>query len=252
MNKFFSKPFFNKDITVEIDNELYYNKKDFFDILFYHWHSIDCYNHHVFFIFGEIISGIKITDSEWEFLLINELENYIMETVGSLVLHASCIIHNQIALIICGKRKSGKSLLTNHLCNEKGDLFVDDDCVLISQKSIDGTNFPQRLRDYVKDSIIIKDDEGNNRYLKNLPKVPFDSQTTQIIIFIEYNKDENEFKHLNKRELFDMLLINCRYSRNNSQKYSNVMELVNNVDSFLVKYTSFEYFDEVVKNIYGE
>ena len=180
-------------------------------------------------------------DEGWKLFFLSDLEKLIINSLELTVIHGSAVALNDNLILLVGGSRSGKSTLTYAL-KKLGCEFVEDECLILSGGQIYGTGLPLKLR---KASAELFDDISSSKHLEDqdyyyLPheKANDTSWTNVWLFFPKYVKDARlRFDCNSKRESFDRLLQNMRYSVNMQSAINDEVRLINNLNgSYTIMY----------------
>ncbi|MCI5745254.1 MAG: hypothetical protein MR270_03125 [Erysipelotrichaceae bacterium] len=181
--------------------------------------------------------------SNWKFELLNSIENYICVAIADLSIHGSALVFDNKMYWLVGKRKSGKSTLAYNIIERFFTRFIDDDCIILINNKTYGLGLPSKSRTMIKNKDYIAVDEyGYKRYLYFNENIIDEIDLYPLIIFICYSKDNNSVLKCNKKEVFEQLLCNCKYSSNKKKKFSYLINIATNSIAYSINYSCFDNF----------
>lgn len=248
----------NINFSFFIEDEIFDKNPLFFDYLFKRWIKKDVIQiTNDMIIIGkskrkkvkENYIYTSISDKKWMFFLINDIEKYIINKLGCYVLHGSSLIYKDNVICLLGPRKSGKTTIVYNLTKNDDYVLIDDDCVILNNNDVIGLDFPIRLRNGLSDAFEVIDDDKKTRFLYFTKNTQKSCAYEKVFLFIQYNNTENSIKKMSNKDFFDNLLKNSRYSTNNSDKFSKIINITKSQKAYYIKFTSFDNFLVLLKEL---
>lgn len=193
----------------------------------------------------------------WLFDLITYTEYYIVHKLNTYAFHASAVYKDGVTTLLLGERGCGKTTIANYLCSEHQYLCIDDDCCLVDDLKIYGTDLPAKIRnpvDYSAYTAITCDGDGVVRGIK--PKKTFESTNQKLtnIIFPCYSPKFAKpiISKITFSDFSKNLLINTKHIPDIRTLPSLIKTLYQNCNIFSIKYCDSETVYLLLKNMEGK
>lgn len=258
MSNCYSNIINNINFSFFIEDEIFEKNPLFFDYFFKKWIKKDV----IEIVNDMVVIGknkrkrnkrnyiyISVNDKKWMFFLINDIEKFIINRLGCYVLHGASLIYKNNVICLLGPRKSGKTTVVYNLTKNDEYVLIDDDCVILNNKAVVGLEFPIRLRNGLSDAFEIIDDDKKTRFLYFAKNTQKNCTYEKVFLFIQYNDSENSITKMSNKDFFDNLLKNSRYSTNNSDKFSQIINITKSQDAYYIMFTSFDNFLVLLKEL---
>lgn len=193
-----------------------------------------------------------ITDPYWEYRLIVALEDYLVRSLGSTVIHASCVRFQDQVILLPGSRMSGKSSIAKYFIENLHADYLADDFVFVLDNKVYGFRFPISMREksISKYSYYMTlDFDNKKRYLYYIPGNYCYFDSVDIIIFPHYNPDCFSFTNIDKIAAFNKIISNVKHFESKRNLFSDLNKLISSGSVFQLEYDSFDHLNDILYHI---
>lgn len=271
----FNRTINNLNLFIIIENQLYCNHQCVFDSLLrtfnrYEAQYFDGYVLEIYettpiniYIKGGQVASLQCNcnQPDWAFSLICEIEEWYSSILKCTIIHGSCIrmfsAQGITNILLIGQRKSGKTTLTEHLVNNQGYAYLDDDCIYMYSSCYFGFNMPILKREDSelflpkREAIFTtQDGERKTRFAFAAVNTFGECDNIDYIFFPRFNSECNKDILIPKGELFVKILHNTRSYNDVQSLFADISTLTkSSKEAHTLQYTSSENAYNMIKKI---
>ena len=206
---------------------------------------------------NEYCLGCNVTNDQWIFFLLCDLEEILVNTMDCTVLHGGGLVFHNKTILLLGERKNGKTTLLQYLLNEEGSCYLDDDNIFVFYDSVFGFCRPMPIRNInvCKNPSIVAATIDGDECVRTLCKANnnvISLKKVDYVFFPRYISGSSAIEEcicLQGSSFFNKIMKNVRHSTSISNLYTDIKFLTKQAKGFYFEYSSSEEAYEKVNTI---